>query len=208
MWRLISTLTGSPSVPSLRLPLGQRLLGVEPLRVADGELERRPLGQRDQLVGLVERERDRLLQQHVLAGLEGGLGDRVVGRLRRGRDHHRLDVGVGHQLLPVVGGGGRVGLACHLGQPLRLDLGQVERPHERALGGGDGADATAPTRSDHGYIDLTHRTLLVLVNSHSALRDRREASPARPVAPRDPSPWSASGCGARRRRWRAVSGVR
>ena len=51
--------------------LGVGDLGVEALRIADGEFQIVALGERDQLVGLIEFERDRLFQHHILAGLSG-----------------------------------------------------------------------------------------------------------------------------------------
>ena len=90
--------------------LGEGLLGVEPLRVTDGQLEVLGVGKGDQLVGLIQRDGEGLLQQDVLAGLEGRLGDGEPLLLGRGGDEQGLDFGVGDQLLPVRGGGGRVGL--------------------------------------------------------------------------------------------------
>ena len=49
-----------------------------------------------QLLGVLDRERQRLLDVDILAGLEHRLGERVVAD-RRGRDHDRLHVrGAGH----------------------------------------------------------------------------------------------------------------
>ena len=48
-------------------------------------------GDLDQLVGLEQFERDRLFQQHVLAGLEAIARDRIVVGFRRGRDVDHLD---------------------------------------------------------------------------------------------------------------------
>src|SRR5258708_34621879 len=44
------------------------VLRVEALRIADGELEVFAFGELDQFIGLGELERDRLLEEHVLAG--------------------------------------------------------------------------------------------------------------------------------------------
>src|SRR5205823_12327237 len=44
-----------------------RELGIEPLRIADRELELAFSGERDELIGLAKIERDRLLEENVLA---------------------------------------------------------------------------------------------------------------------------------------------
>ena len=54
------------------------------------------LGQADQLLGLALGGGHRLLDEDVLAGSQGGGGQRPVGADRRG-DGHRLDGGVGQQ---------------------------------------------------------------------------------------------------------------
>ena len=68
------------------LLLGVGDLGVEALRIADGEFQVVALGEHDQLVGLPQFQRDRLFQHHVLAGLQAVARDRIVVGLRRGRD--------------------------------------------------------------------------------------------------------------------------
>ena len=51
-------------------------------------------GDLGELVGVVQARGERLLDEHVLAGFERALGQRVVGLRRRG-DHDRLDRRVG-----------------------------------------------------------------------------------------------------------------
>ncbi len=53
-----------------------------------------PLRQHAQLFGLVQMKRERLFHEHVLARLEGPLGERVVER-RRGGDRDGIDGGIG-----------------------------------------------------------------------------------------------------------------
>jgi hypothetical protein len=84
----------------------------------------------DQRLPLVERARERLLHQHVLAGLEGRHGDVVVGA-GRGGDGDAVDRVVGQH----VGQGGRgphgaVG-AEHGTRPLLLDVAQPVQPELR-----------------------------------------------------------------------------
>ena len=83
------------------LLLGVGDLGVEALRIADGEFQVVALGEHDQLVGFPQLERDRLLQHHVLAGAQAVARDRVVVRFRRGRDEHHRDVVVVDDVLVV-----------------------------------------------------------------------------------------------------------
>ena len=71
-------------------------------QVARHQHEAARLGERDELLHLGGAHRRRLLDEDVLAGLERLLGERVVGRDGR-RDHDRLELGVGEQL--VVGAG-------------------------------------------------------------------------------------------------------
>ena len=87
-------------------------LGIEPLRVADSELELAFARQGDELVGFGERQRNRLLQKYVLAGKEALPRHRIMRRLRRSRDVDRFDVGDGQQLTIIDHGGASV---CRLG---------------------------------------------------------------------------------------------
>ena len=59
------------------------------------------LGERDQLGGLVGGAGQRLLDQHVLAGLERA-ADQVVVGVRRGGDRHRFDPRVGERRVEVA----------------------------------------------------------------------------------------------------------
>src|SRR5205823_14238411 len=69
---------------------------------ADEHLERRARGALRDPVGLLERRRDRLLQEEVLAGVERG--DRELGvRGRRRADGDRVDATVAEQRLDVTG---------------------------------------------------------------------------------------------------------
>ena len=59
------------------------------------------LGDRDQLGRLVGGARQRLLDQHVLAGFQGAADEREVG-VGRGRDRDRLDPRVGQRGVEVA----------------------------------------------------------------------------------------------------------
>src|SRR5258706_551342 len=100
---LSSTIT-APSVPTLSIHVvANRLphvgaLGIEALRVADGELEAAFAGELDQFVGFRELERDRLLEEHVLAGGEAVARHREVRRLGRGGDVDRFHLADAEEL--------------------------------------------------------------------------------------------------------------
>ena len=78
-------------------PLHQGLLGVEPLRVADGELE--PVRSDSSMSSSASSRVSPIgfSRSTCLPALSAALRHRVVGRLRGGGDHHGLDVGVGHE---------------------------------------------------------------------------------------------------------------
>src|SRR5436309_1954436 len=66
-------------------------LGIEPLRVADGELELAFARRSDELVGFGKRKRKRFFEEYVLARGEAVVRHRVVRCLRSGRNVQRLD---------------------------------------------------------------------------------------------------------------------
>ena len=61
-------------------------------RVVDHDLQVLPVRQLDQLLGLLRRRRERLLDEDVLAVFQRGLGQLEM-RPHRGDDRHRVDVG-------------------------------------------------------------------------------------------------------------------
>ena len=138
------------------LLLGVGELGVEALRIADGELEPAALGERDQLVRLPQLHRDRLFQQHVLAGLEAVARDREMGLLRRGADIDHGDVRVLDDVLVVERRGRRLGERLHLGQAVGADFADVQLVHQRGARQRLRADAAAPAGADHCDFDLFH----------------------------------------------------
>ena len=113
------------------LLLGVGDLGVESLRIADGEFQVVAPGEHDQLVGLPQLQRDRLLQHHVLAGLEAVARDRIVVDLRRGRDEHHRDVVVLDDVLVVERRGRGPVARLQLGQTVRLDVADVQLVDQR-----------------------------------------------------------------------------
>src|SRR5205807_2562849 len=131
-------------------------LGVEPLRVADGELELSLARQGDELVGFGELERNRFFEKNMLASGQAIPRHRVVRGLRCCRNIYRFDLGDGEQLT-IVGycdaGAGRLG---HLGQALGADLRQMQAFYQRVRGAGMRTDAAAPARADDADINLFH----------------------------------------------------
>ena len=83
--------SGRPSSPDGDDPPQLDVLGPEAQHEADDEQLAGALGRRDDRLGILERERDRLLQQHVLAGGECALGGLAVLR-RRQADVDHVDV--------------------------------------------------------------------------------------------------------------------
>ena len=139
------------------LLLGEGELGVEALRIADRELEAAAPRQRDQLVRLPQLDRDRLFEQHMLAGFQAVAGDRIVVLLRRGADIDHRDVRVAHDVLVVERRGRGPGERLDLGQAVRADLADVQLVHQRRARQRLGADAAAPAGADHRGFDLLHR---------------------------------------------------
>ena len=113
------------------LLLGVGDLGVETLRIADGEFQVVLLREMDELVGFPEFERDRLLQHHVLAALQAVSRDRIVVRLRRGRDEHHRNVVVVDDVVVVECRARRLVERLHLGEPIRLDVAEVQLVDQR-----------------------------------------------------------------------------
>ena len=101
MCRLSRMLVTSPSVPSTMARLIMAGLALNRCEYPMVNFRLRVVGERDELVGLVERERDRLLQKHVLAGFQRSLGHWVVKMLRSGRDDDGVDAKVLDDVFPV-----------------------------------------------------------------------------------------------------------
>ena len=94
----------------------------EPLLMADGQDEVHPLGQGDQRIGFFDAGRDRLLHQHMGAGVEEGAHDLGMGHGRRG---HADQIHLAQQLAPVGNRGHAMGcgrILAHLGR--RIGDGQ------------------------------------------------------------------------------------
>ena len=146
------------AVGDLLLRVGE--LGAEALRIADGELEVAAPGQFDQFVGLVQGERDRLLQQHMLARAQAVAGDGEVRVLGRGGDVNDVDCGVLDDVAVVWRGGGGVGELVDLRQAIGPDFAHVQPIDQRRTRKRLRADAAAPAGADHRHLDLTHRLFL------------------------------------------------
>jgi hypothetical protein len=101
-------------------------------RVVDGEHQAAPLRFVDQALCLLGGRRDRLLDEHVLAGLEGLHRQVEMARHRR-RDGHRVDARIA-QHRRVVGGdldGGKTGL--HAGQALGAQVAHGDQARPRGI---------------------------------------------------------------------------
>ena len=81
-------------------------------------------GERDQLLGVADLEREGLLDVDVLAGLQGHLREREVARRGR-RDHHGLDVGIAQHGVEVAGQRRPGQLARHLVELLLVEVADV-----------------------------------------------------------------------------------
>ncbi len=84
-------------------------------------------------VGVLERERDRLLQQHVLAGRQRALGDRTVQR-RRQADVDDVDARCGDRGLPVAGHVGPEAVRDRVRTVERADDAHLRAVAQRAVG--------------------------------------------------------------------------
>jgi hypothetical protein len=147
-------------------------LRIEALRVADGEFEIAAPGDLDQLVGLEQFERDRLFQEHMLAGLEAIARDRIVVGFRRGRDVDHADPVVVDDVAIVRCRRRRVGQRLDLGQTVGPDFTDVKLVDDRGARQRFGPYASAPASSDDRDFDLLHAFLPVF------LSDRRRRSVA------------------------------
>ena len=106
-----------------------------------------------QLLALGGGQGQRLFAQHVLAGLQGLLAQFVM-QVGRGRDAHRVDVGVGQNILVV---GGRLQpdvLLGELGQPVLIEI----RAHEGIGIGklGENPDMVGPPVAASDDADIDH----------------------------------------------------
>src|SRR5205823_1337779 len=128
----------------------------EALRIADGEFEAATPGKRDQLVRLPQLHRDRLLQQHVLAGFEAIARDRVMVLFRRGADIDHGYIGIVHDLAVIERGGRRLSQRLDLDQTVGADFADVQFVDQRGARKRLGANAAAPAGADHCDFDTLH----------------------------------------------------
>ena len=157
--RLTISDTGRP-----KRPVGDLLprvgdLGIEALRIADGELHPGALGERNELIGLEQLHRDRLFQQHVLAGAQAVPGYREMGVLRRGADVDDADALVRDDVAVVERRGRRIGERLDLGEPIGADFADVQLLAQRRARQRFGADAAAPAGPDHCRFEEFHQGL-------------------------------------------------
>ena len=142
------------------LLLGVGDLGIEALRIADGEFEVAALGERDQFVGLPQLHGDRFFKEHVLAGLEAVARNRKMGVLRRGADIDDADRVIVDDILIVERGACRIGQRLDLGEPVGPDFADVQLLHQRRARQRLGADAAAPAGADDRDFELVHGRFL------------------------------------------------
>jgi hypothetical protein len=130
-----------------------RELGIEPLRVADRELELGRPGERHQLVGLLQLEPHRLLEEHVLARKQAVARERIVSLLgRRGHDD-RVHVRTAEEL-PIVGRGAPgARLLGHLLEPVTVDLAEVQALDQGMGGARPGPEPADPAHADDAHVD-------------------------------------------------------
>ena len=135
--------------------LDECMLGIEALRVADRELETAAVRNCDQLVGLMQFNRDRLFEEHVLSGKQAVACHRIVRALRRSRDIDRLDFLDLEQFAVVRGSGAWAGGLRDLGQAFRTRFGDMQASHQRVTGARLGTNTAAPAGANdcdfHGF---------------------------------------------------------
>jgi len=127
----------------LERPLHIGELGVEALRIADGEEQILLLGQRYQLLGFPELQRDGLFRGTRACRRACFLWRWDSAWARGWSRSDRIDGLVLKQLAVVGGRGDRLGLVGDFLEAVFLDLGDVKLVDPRARGGGDGAYASA-----------------------------------------------------------------
>ena len=159
-----------PGLDDLTEPLQDR---VEAAVVGDGQHDSGPLRRRDDLSAVPGRDRQRLLAEDVLAGLDGGermLGVQMVWRA----DEDGVDLGVGAQLLDS---GVR---PCDAVRPCVLLGASQVRPRDRddtrailceRTGGDAFASVTLPAPTN------PQRTSIILVPTLSSRAQRRISQP-------------------------------
>ena len=125
-------------------PLDQLLDGPQPgmeeQQVPDHEPAVGVLGGLDELARLGDRERERLLDEEVLAGGEHAHAERMVGR-HRGRDRDTVDGVVGEHLVEV---GGHARLGVQLAVAAQVVVGEVAGPGELADASEVASEVRAP----------------------------------------------------------------
>ena len=98
----MDTESGRPSSSAREPPLQLDVLGPETQHEPDHEETPAPLRRGDDRVGVLEGQRDRLLEEDMLAGGDRGLGPLAVER-RRQADVDGVHIRVVHRRLQIVG---------------------------------------------------------------------------------------------------------
>ncbi|MNC84728.1 hypothetical protein D3C83_02910 [compost metagenome] len=115
-----------------------------------------PACDRDQFVGLMEFQRDRLFEKNVLAGEQAFACHRVVQGLRCRGNITGVDFRDLHQIAVISGCRDRARCRGDFGQPLGPGFGEMQVLHPRICGAGLRPDPAAPAGADNTDIDLFH----------------------------------------------------
>ena len=95
-------------------------------------------------------------EQHVLAGAQAVARDRVVVRFRRGGDIDHADIVVLDDVLVVERRRRRLGQRLHFGQPVGLDLADMQLVDQRRTRQRFRANPPAPAGADHRRFHRFH----------------------------------------------------
>ncbi len=136
--------------------------GVVDEQVAEHEATPPGLGRVEQILHLGRAQGDRLLDDDVLAGLEGLLGERVV-RGHRGRDDHGVERLVTEQLVEIVGHHGVGEEAAGFGPVGLLEVAAVGE-----LGIGQAVEVARQVRAPVAQTHHAHADLVTHVASPSS----------------------------------------
>ena len=146
--------------------------------VTGHKYEARVGGHRDEVANLGGRAGERLLDEHVLAGGEGGPGERVMGA-DRGRDDDRIDALVSEHLVGraraprvrVAAADRREGLRAHVAQRAKLvfrEIRDVSREVRPPVAEADHADPYA--------VAIAHQPVPLCRSMSSGVRTSRRKS--------------------------------
>jgi len=161
-----------PLVPHLLLGAEEAFLVAA--AVADAQLALGLIERRQNLVGVREREADRLFDQHRLAETQR-LKDRLGVLLLRRRHDHGGDVRMADDLFVAAGVEIGAGLLRQALGARGIAVGDREEPHRRMLGGKPRPQRPDAAGADHGDPDVVVLLHLVSCCSSSTSAPRKSA---------------------------------